>query len=152
MSQCALIAPAIPRAVARRELEALQSQLDWLDNQVREVPRRQTEGPGNAQWATWLHEHVSEVVTAFGEKGVSAQSAANAVVREVRAYQTSDAALGPLLAVLWALPLAPALALALAVWLRQREASFTCAQLTPQWRRDRARARTKRLVQTRPRH
>ena len=92
---------------------------------MREGASRQNEGPGNALLATLVHEHVSELVTAFGEKGVSAERVASAVAREVRAYQASDAALGPHLADQWALPLA------LAVWQRQRPASYTCTELTP---------------------
>jgi RNA 3'-terminal phosphate cyclase (ATP) len=118
-------APALPRAVARRELEGLQEQLGWQDGQLRDGPCRQNEGPGNALLATLVHEHVSEVITAFGEKGVSAERVASTVAREVMAYQASDAALGPHLADQWALPLA------MAVWLRQRPASYTCTELTP---------------------
>jgi RNA 3'-terminal phosphate cyclase (ATP) len=117
-------APALPRAVARRELESLRSQLGWQDEQFREGASRQNEGPGNAMLATLVHEHVSEVITAFGEKGVSAEGVAKAVAREVQAYQASEAALGPHLADQWALPLA------LAAWLRQRGASYTCTELT----------------------
>ena len=118
-------APALPRAVARRELEHLGSALGWGGDQLREGPARQNEGPGNALVATLVYEHLSEVFTEFGEKGVSAEKVAHDLVREIRAYQTSEAALGPHLADQWALPLA------LAVWKRQREATYTCTELTP---------------------
>lgn len=45
-------------------------------------------------------------------------------MREVRDFQVSHAALGPHLADQWALPLA------LAVWQRQRESTYTCTELT----------------------
>jgi RNA 3'-terminal phosphate cyclase (ATP) len=118
-------APALPRSVARRELEQLGTGLGWSDAQLREAACRQNEGPGNALLATIVYEHVSEVFTAFGEKGVSAEQVARDVVREVRAYQVSSAALGPHLADQWALPLA------LALWHRGGEASYTCTELTP---------------------
>ena len=118
-------APALPRSVARRELEQLGASLGWSDAQLREAACRQNEGPGNALLATLVYEHVSEVFTGFGEKGVSAEQVARHVVREVRAYQVSDAALGPHLADQWALPLA------LALWQRGGEASYSCAELTP---------------------
>jgi RNA 3'-terminal phosphate cyclase (ATP) len=118
-------APALPRSVARRELEQLGVGLGWREGQLREAVCRQNEGPGNALLATLVHENLSEVFSAFGEKGVSAEQVAREVVRQVRSYQVSDAALGPHLADQWALPLA------LAVWQRQAAASYTCTELTP---------------------
>jgi len=75
--------------------------------------------------APLVYEHVSEVFTALGEKGVSAEQVARAVLGEVRSYQVSDAALGPHLADQWALPLA------LAAWQRRGTATYTCTELTP---------------------
>ena len=78
----------------------------------------------NALLATLVYEHVSEVITAFGEKGVTSEQVAREVVREGRAYQVSHAALGPHLTDQWVLPLA------LAVWQRRRSASYTATELT----------------------
>ena len=118
------LAPALPGAVARRELDHLGRALGWEAEQLRTPPVRQNEGPGNALMATLAYEDVSELFTQFGEKGVSSDSVANALVKEVRAYEASTAALGPHLADQWALPLA------LAVWRRAGEATFTCTELT----------------------
>ncbi|MFT7776331.1 MAG: RNA 3'-terminal phosphate cyclase [Roseateles sp.] len=74
--------------------------------------------------ATLAYENVSEVFTAFGDKGVSAEQVAREVVREVRAFQVSSAALGPHLTDQWVLPLS------LAVWQRQRGACYTATELT----------------------
>jgi RNA 3'-terminal phosphate cyclase (ATP) len=119
------LSPALHRSVARRELDQLGALLGWDANHLREAPSRQHEGPGNALMATLAHEHVVEVFTQFGEKGTSAEQVARDLAQEVRAYLVSDAALGPHLADQWALPLA------LAVWKRQRPASYTCTELTP---------------------
>lgn len=119
------LAPALPRSVAQRELQHLGAAMGWPPAQLREMPVRQNEGPGNALMATLVHEHVTEVFTQFGEKGVSAEQVAKHLVREVREYQASDAALGPHLADQWALPLA------LAVWQRGGSAAYTCTELTP---------------------
>ena len=118
-------APALPRSVARRELQHLSALLGWPEAQLREVATRQNEGPGNALIATLEYEHVAEVFTAFGEKGMSSEQVAQAVVNELRAYEGCKAALGPHLADQWALPLA------LAVWQRGVAASYTCTELTP---------------------
>lgn len=117
-------APALPSAVAVRELAALARALGWSGEQLRTPAVRQNEGPGNALLATIAYAHVSEVVTVFGEKGVSAEQVAGALVKEVGAYQASEGALGQHLADQWMLPLA------LAVVERGGAASFTCTELT----------------------
>lgn len=118
------LAPALPQAVAARELAALQRALGWTAEQLRVPAVRQNEGPGNALLATLAYEHVSEVITGFGEKGVSAEHVASLVAREVTAFQASDGALGPHLADQWMLPLA------LAVAARGGKASFTSSEMT----------------------
>ena len=70
------------------------------------------------------HEQVCEVFTRFGVKGLTAETVAQELARDVRAYLDSDAALGPYLADQWALPLA------LAVWRRGQPAQYTCTELT----------------------
>jgi RNA 3'-terminal phosphate cyclase (ATP) len=118
------LAPALPHRVAHRELAALGQALDWSGAQLRTPPARQNEGPGNALMATLAYEHVTEVVTAFGDKGVSSEAVAHAVVEEVRAFQAAAGALGPHLADQWMVPLA------LAVVQRQQSASYSCTEMT----------------------
>jgi RNA 3'-terminal phosphate cyclase (ATP) len=117
-------APALPGAVAVRELAALTRALGWSGDQLRTPAVRQNEGPGNALMATLAYAHVSEVVTGFGEKGVSAEQVAGALVKEIRSHQASEGALGQHLADQWMLPLA------LAVMAQGGEASFTCTETT----------------------
>ncbi|KQM75217.1 RNA 3'-terminal phosphate cyclase [Xylophilus sp. Leaf220] len=118
-------APALARSIARRELQQVGASLGWNADQLRQTPARQNEGPGNAMLVTLPYEHLTEVFTAFGEKGVSAEQVAQEVVRQVREHRASAAALGPHLADQWALPLA------LAVHQRGGAATFTCTALTP---------------------
>lgn len=118
------LAPALPRAVAQRELEALGRELGWSGDQLRTPVVRQNEGPGNALMATLRYEHVTEVFTQVGERGVSAEQVAQAVADELRCYVASVAPVGPHLADQWAVPLA------LAVWQRGEPASYLCNELT----------------------
>ena len=99
---------AMRRRCARvaRELEHLGEALGWTGDQLRVAATRQHEGPGNALLATLEHEQVCEVFTRFGVKGLTAETVAQELARDVRAYLDSDAALGPYLADQWALPLA----------------------------------------------
>lgn len=115
---------ALPLGVASRELAALGGLLGWPDEQLHVRGARQNEGPGNVLMATLAHEHITELATSFGEKGVSAEQVAGAVAREVKVYQASEGALGPHLADQWMLPLA------LAIARQGGQAAFTCSEVT----------------------
>ncbi|UXH79197.1 RNA 3'-terminal phosphate cyclase [Roseateles amylovorans] len=101
-----VVAPALPRSVSLRELDALGRALGWEAGQLRELPCRQNEGPGNALMVTLVHEHATELLMRLGERGLSAEAVAAAMVQDVRAAQASDGAVGEHLADQWALPLA----------------------------------------------
>jgi RNA 3'-terminal phosphate cyclase (ATP) len=118
------LAPGLPNRVAQRELDAVGRALAWAPEQLRTPAVRQNEGPGNALMATLVHEQVCELVTAFGEKGVSSEAVAQTLAEEVRAFQNATGTLGPHLADQWMLPLA------LAVVSTQQPAAFTCTELT----------------------
>jgi RNA 3'-terminal phosphate cyclase (ATP) len=118
------LAPGLPRHVAARELDALGSAMGWAREQLRSGSTRQNEGPGNALMATLAYEHVTEVFTSFGEKALSAEQVAHRLVKEVRAFQKSEAAVGPHLADQLAL------LLALATWQSGQAAAFSCSELT----------------------
>ncbi|QTD45314.1 RNA 3'-terminal phosphate cyclase [Ottowia testudinis] len=124
------LSPGLPRTVATRELQALAQAMGWAPEQQRYGSARQDEGPGNALIATLAHEHVTEVFTEYGARGVSAEEVAARLTTQLRDYQRSvgddggGAALGPHLADQWAL------LLALAVWQRGGQARFTCSEVT----------------------
>jgi len=96
----------VPAQVARRELAVVQVALGLADEALalRELPPDQ--GPGNALLLTCEHEHASEVVVAFGERGVSAEKVAARAVSEMRAYLEAGAAVGEHLADQLLLPMA----------------------------------------------
>lgn len=118
------LAPGLSRHVAQRELSALGRLLGWAPEQLITLAVRQNEGPGNALMVTLIHEAVTEVVTAFGEKGVSSEAVAALLSKEVQAFQVATGALGPYLADQWMLPLA------LGVVGTKKPASFTCTEMT----------------------
>ena len=118
------LAPGLPRHVPARELDTLGAAMGWSGEQLRLGAVRQNEGPGNALLATLAYEHVTEVFTAFGEKSLSAEQVAHGLVKEVRAFQKSEAAVGPHLADQLAL------LLALATWQTGKAGAFTCSEVT----------------------
>lgn len=75
----------VPAHVAEREIATVVRELGWTDADARgeEV---ESAGPGNALVVTLRCEHVTEVFTGFGARGVRAEDVARRVVREVRAW------------------------------------------------------------------
>jgi RNA 3'-terminal phosphate cyclase (ATP) len=118
------LAPGLPRHVSTRELDTLGGAMGWSGEQLRHGNVRQNEGPGNALLATLAYDHVTEVFTAFGEKSLSAEQVAHGLVKELRAFQKSEAAVGPHLADQLAL------LLALAAWQGQKACAFSCSEVT----------------------
>jgi RNA 3'-terminal phosphate cyclase (ATP) len=65
-----------------------------------------TPGPGNVLLIELESEHVTEVFTGFGERGVRAEAVADRVVWDVRRHLKSEMPVGPYLADQLLLPLA----------------------------------------------
>lgn len=98
----------LPVHVAERELQTIGELMSWPKEQlfVRGLVRQS--GPGNVVTLTLEHEHVTEVFTGFGERGVPAEVVAKTACKEALDYTASQAAVGPHLADQLLLPLARA--------------------------------------------
>ena len=68
------------------------------DGTVRIVDARASRGPGNVVTLTLSAEHVTEVFTAFGEKGISSEAVADGAVTEARRWLAHGAPVGEHLA------------------------------------------------------
>ncbi len=84
----------LPRHVAERELQVLAAQLGLTGDQLRVEEVANSRGPGNVVEITVQCEHVTEVFTGFGEKGVPAEVVAGQAVDQARAYLTRDVPVG----------------------------------------------------------
>jgi RNA 3'-terminal phosphate cyclase (ATP) len=104
-SACAIFA-ALPLHIAEREIKVAQAALGWSDREcfARELP--EDRGPGNILLLTAAFEHVTEIVTGFGQLGVPAERVAKTAVGRMRGYLTSEAFAGPYLADQLLLPFA----------------------------------------------
>lgn len=114
---------AIPLHVAERELEVIGRKLNWPTEHLHLRGLSNDQGPGNAVTITVEHEHVTEVFTGFGERGVRAETVAEQAVREARTYLAHAAPVGEHLADQLLLPMALA-----------GSGSFTCTEITPHLR------------------
>jgi RNA 3'-terminal phosphate cyclase (ATP) len=89
---------ALPLHVAQRELEVIARALALPRDQLFLRGLSNDMGPGNAVTITIEHEHVTEVLTGFGEKGVRAEEVAGQAAAEARAYLSASAPVGEHLA------------------------------------------------------
>jgi RNA 3'-terminal phosphate cyclase (ATP) len=107
VSARALVAD-VPASVARREIAAIRRRLNPADEACRIEELDGGEGPGNVVLITLASDGLCEIVSGFGEKGVSAESVANRAIDEARAYIAAGVPVGRHLADQLLLPLAVA--------------------------------------------
>ena len=100
----------LPDRIAHRELRAVREKLGWPEDDLAIVRAGRAEGaasgPGNALVLEIESEHVTEVVTAFGEIGVRAEAVAERAALEAREYLAAGVPVGPHLADQLLVPLA----------------------------------------------
>jgi RNA 3'-terminal phosphate cyclase (ATP) len=96
----------LPRSIAERELQLVARVLNLAarDLAVEELPADQ--GPGNVVTVEVESEHVTEVFTAFGAKGIGAEEVARDAARQAKRYIAADVPVDEHLADQLLLPLA----------------------------------------------
>jgi len=103
----ALIA-SLPPHIATRELEVVAAKLGWEQSALQLETIEGSRGPGNVLLIEVESDHVTELVTSFGEKGVRAEQVATQAVEQVRRYLAAGVPVGEHLADQLLLPLAMA--------------------------------------------
>jgi RNA 3'-terminal phosphate cyclase (ATP) len=101
----ALVA-GLPRNIAEREVKVIAKKLGWEADCLRVESAPDACGPGNLVAVELGYEAVTEVLTGFGEKGVTAEAVAERVVDEVRRYLAARVPVGEHLADQLMVPLA----------------------------------------------
>ena len=87
----------LPRHIAEREVKKALSMLNWND-ECGEVEGVTAVGPGNVLLVEIEAEHVSELLSGFGEVGVAAEAVAAGAAQEARRYLAANAPVGICLA------------------------------------------------------
>lgn len=100
------VVAGLPKHIGEREIRVIQRKLDWnkKSGEVDEAPDAQ--GPGNVCMAEMRFAHVTELVTAFGRKGLRAEAVATDCVNAAKRYLETDAPVGEHLADQLLLPMA----------------------------------------------
>ncbi|WP_437587967.1 RNA 3'-terminal phosphate cyclase [Sorangium sp. So ce1000] len=96
----------LPGSVAMRELDAAAAVLGWEPACFRPSVLREGHGPGNVITIAVESEHVTEVFTGFGAKGVRAESVGAKAAEEARDYLAAGVPVGEHLADQLLLPIA----------------------------------------------
>ena len=103
---CEISLAHLPAEIAEREWATLERRLGWRAEQRVDRDVASSAGPGNCLSVHLEFEQVTEVLTAFGERGVSAEAVAERVAREARRYLAAQAPVGEHLADQLMIPLA----------------------------------------------
>lgn len=97
---------SLPGSIAERELAVVARRLGLSAEELEHRSVCPAFGPGNVLMIELEFEHVTELFSGFGERGVSAEAVAEATCAQARAYLESGAAVGAHLADQLLLPLA----------------------------------------------
>ncbi len=96
----------LPFDIAERELSLIARKLNLPGEALHGETIQMSPGPGNVVSVEITSQHVTEVFTGFGERGISAEAVANSVIKEARAYLAADVIAGEYLADQLLLPFA----------------------------------------------
>jgi RNA 3'-terminal phosphate cyclase (ATP) len=96
----------LPYDIARREIAVIAEKTGWPAESLHAHTVTGSIGPGNVVTLEVESAHVTEVVTAFGRRGVRAEDVAAGAVDEMQRYLASNAAVGEHLADQLLLPMA----------------------------------------------
>ena len=96
----------LPNEIALRELKILTKKLELSTKETSVMRYDDSSGAGNVLSVECRSKSITELFTAFGEKGLAAEEVARKVVKEVQRYLKSDAPVGDYLADQLLLPMA----------------------------------------------
>ncbi|HLP39937.1 MAG TPA: RNA 3'-terminal phosphate cyclase [Fibrobacteria bacterium] len=88
----------LPPSVPEKEMLVLRSRLVLDEARITVEEDKDSLGPGNAVLLEIRHERITEVVSAYGERGKSAEAVAEEVVRKAGEYREAGMPVGPHLA------------------------------------------------------
>lgn len=104
--QATVLLSELPAHIGERELKVVKQRLGWPSRNLRLEEVANPVGPGNALTLTIASEHITEVFTGFGERGIRAEAVAERVVNEAQAYLDANVPVGAHLADQLLIPLA----------------------------------------------
>lgn len=110
----------LPESIAERELKIIREHLNWNDEELRVETSYNALSPGNVVMIEIESEHLTEIITSVGERGLRAETVAEMAALEAANYLATGAPVGEHLADQLLIPLALA-----------RGGSYTTGPLSP---------------------
>ncbi|MGH9902604.1 MAG: RNA 3'-terminal phosphate cyclase, partial [Pyrinomonadaceae bacterium] len=105
--QCArALVVKLPRGIGERELAVVKEMLGWGDEETRVEETTNALSPGNVVMIEVEGEHLTEMFTRVGERGLRAELVAEEAAAEARQYLSTRAAVGEHLADQLLIPMA----------------------------------------------
>jgi RNA 3'-terminal phosphate cyclase (ATP) len=98
----------LPISIAERELKVIERKMSWPREWMKAELVERSPGPGNVVTIEIECEHVTEVFTGFGERGVRSETVAEKAAQQARRYIASEGAVGEHLADQLLIPMAMA--------------------------------------------
>ncbi|HSB09515.1 MAG TPA: RNA 3'-terminal phosphate cyclase [Blastocatellia bacterium] len=98
----------LPIGIAERELKVIAQKMSWPREWTRAESVEGSRGPGNVVTIEIECEHVTEVFTGFGERGLRAEAVAEKAVQQARRYLAAEVAVAEYLADQLLIPMAMA--------------------------------------------
>ena len=80
----------LPKSIGERENKTIMRKMNWDANRFSVVEVEKPKGPGNAILVFLKSSNVTELFTAIGEIGVTAEQVARRLVKEFRQYISAD--------------------------------------------------------------
>jgi RNA 3'-terminal phosphate cyclase (ATP) len=96
----------LPTSVAERELAVIREHLGWTDEELQVETSANALSPGNVVMIEIRSEHLTELFTSVGERGLRAETVAEHAAAEAAGYLANDAPVGEHLADQLLIPLA----------------------------------------------
>lgn len=100
------LSAGLPALVSEREFKRVRQRLSFDDSQWLPIEVDPAQGPGNVLMLEYVHEHVTEVFSAFGLANVRAETVADQAIDQAMEWRGTDAAVGEHLADQLLLPMA----------------------------------------------
>lgn len=88
----------LTRQIADRELNVVRHKLGLTENNLEVLEVKNSHGPGNILTIDVQSDHIREVFTGFGKRGVPAEQVAKRTVHTVRKYLAAEVPVGSFLA------------------------------------------------------
>jgi RNA 3'-terminal phosphate cyclase (ATP) len=96
----------LPASIAERELDVIRDHLGWAESELRVETSDNALSPGNVVMIEVRSEHLTEVITGMGERGLPAEKVAEQAALEAASYLATGAPVGEHLADQLLIPLA----------------------------------------------